>query len=444
MHVFRLYRFITHVEKDRVANSRPERSETEYVRLTYSDLSVHCPNVCLYNLWPSPDNGPNSMIVPESGVILAEDANDIDQWDPDCMMDMIVELIAAVVTLALDPPPPPVVDAKDGMEEVTMELDNPPLAVINDMDTTIEDTAVSQPVDDTIIESHDMEEHQSNKRRRVDNIDIQESKHCIVCGQLSWNGYQYVCMCDVREYCHYHERWEGPLYGIDICQTATMEIATNAMSSTPIDDNDADANIVEMDYASQIQVQALQIPADNNNPQFNRLLQQPLVLDSGSKPTVFRLMSTFTQYAPCSLTLTLRHTDQEMMCSQLEVHGVGHVGGLKRCLHVPESYHNLLSMSHYLSYYPKSLFICTTMCAYLLQTPYIVNTDYDLLHVVLMFCIVARFYTQFGLYVSHDNDFLYQRESDVPDIPHPFTDIVGAREYDNGPIINMLQSEVMG
>jgi hypothetical protein len=45
------------------------------------------------------------MIVPESGVILAEDANDIDQWNPDCMMDMIVELIAAVVTLALDSPP---------------------------------------------------------------------------------------------------------------------------------------------------------------------------------------------------------------------------------------------------------------------------------------------------------------------------------------------------
>jgi hypothetical protein len=166
------------------------------------------------------------------------------------MMDMIVELIAAVVTLALNPPPPPVVDAEDGMEKVTMELDNTPLAVIGDMDTTIKDTAVSQHVDDTIIEPHDMEEHQSIKRRRVDNIDIQEAKHCIVCRQLSWNGYQYVCMCDVRKYCHYHEIWEGPLYGIDICQTATMEIATNAMSSTPIDGNDAGANIVEINFAS--------------------------------------------------------------------------------------------------------------------------------------------------------------------------------------------------
>ena len=61
------------------------------------------------------------MIVPESGVILAEDANDIDPWDPDCMMDMIVELIAAVVTLAQDPPSVPVVDSQDDTEEVTME-----------------------------------------------------------------------------------------------------------------------------------------------------------------------------------------------------------------------------------------------------------------------------------------------------------------------------------
>jgi hypothetical protein len=90
------------------------------------------------------------MIVPESGVILDEDADDIDQWDHDCMIDMIVELIAAVVTLALEPPPVPVVDTQDDTEEVTMELDNPPLAVMHDMDTTIEDTAVSQPVDDTI------------------------------------------------------------------------------------------------------------------------------------------------------------------------------------------------------------------------------------------------------------------------------------------------------
>ena len=136
-------------------------------------------------------------------------------------------------------------------------------------------------------------------------------------------------------------------------------------------------------------MQAFPIPAGTNNPQFNRLFNQPLVLDSGSKPTVFRLMTAFTQYAPCSLTLTLRHTEQEMTCSQLAVHGVGHVGGLKRCLHVPESYYNLLSMSHYLRHYPKSLFICTTMCAYLLRTPYIVNTGYDLLHVVLMSRIVA-------------------------------------------------------
>ena len=151
MYVFCLYKFITYVEKDRVANARPERSETEYILSTYSDQSIHCPNVCLYNLWPSPDNGSNPMFVPESGVILAEDANDIDQWDPDCMMDMIVELIAAVVTLPLDPPPASVVDTQDDTEEVTMELGNPPLAVMHDMDTTIEDTAVSQPVDDTII-----------------------------------------------------------------------------------------------------------------------------------------------------------------------------------------------------------------------------------------------------------------------------------------------------
>jgi hypothetical protein len=110
-------------------------------------------------------------------------------------------------------------------------------------------------------------------------------------------------------------------------------IATNVMLSTPIDDNDADAdaNNAEMDYASQIQVQALQISADRNNLQFNGLFNQALELDSGSKPTVFRLMSTLTQFAPCSLTLTLRHIEQEMTCLQLAVHGVVHVEGLKRC-----------------------------------------------------------------------------------------------------------------
>ena len=109
--------------------------------------------------------------------------------------------------------------------------------------------------------------------------------------------------------------------------------------------------MVEIDYASNMRVQLYPIPADDKIPRFNRLLDQPLVLDAGSKPTVFRLMPIFTHYASCQLTLKLRHTEQEITGSQLELHGVGHVGSLKRCLHVPESYHNLLSMSHYLKYY---------------------------------------------------------------------------------------------
>jgi hypothetical protein len=203
---------------------------------------------------------------------------------------------------------------------------------------------------------------------------------------------------------------------------------------------EADANIVEIDYASNMRVQSSPIPADDRNPRFNRLLDQPLVLDAGSKPTVFRLMPTFTHYASCRLTLTLRHTEQEITGSQLEVHGVGHVGGLKRCLHVPESSHNLLSMSHYLKYYPKSLFICTNRSAYLLQTPNVVRTDVDLFEMVMMSRIVARFYFKCGLYVSHHNDFLYQRESDVPDTPYSYQDIAAVQEED-GPIINMMQSE---
>jgi hypothetical protein len=141
-------------------------------------------------------------------------------------------------------------------------------------------------------------------------------------------------------YCHHHERWEGPLYGIDLCQPV----------QTDMEDKNADANIVEMDYSSNMRVQSYPIPADDGNPRFNRLLDQPLVLDAGSKLTVFRLMPIFTHYASCRLTLTLRHTEQTITCFQLEVHGAGHVGGLKRCLYVPESYHNLLSMSHYLKH----------------------------------------------------------------------------------------------
>ena len=182
------------------------------------------------------------------------------------------------------------------------------------------------------------------------------------------------------------------------------------------------------------------ILADDRNPRFNRLLNQPLVLDAGSKPTVFRLMPTFTHYASCRLTLTLRLTEQEITGSQLEVHGVGHVGGLKRCLHVPESSHNLLSMSHYLKYYPKSLFICTNRIAYLLQTPNVVRTDVDLFEIVMMSRIVARFYFKCGLHVSQHNYVLYQRESDVPDTPYSYQDIAAVQEED-GPIINMMQSE---
>ena len=58
----------------------------------------------------------------------------------------------------------------------------------------------------------------------------------------------------------------------------------------------------------------------------------------------------------------------------------------------------------------------------------------------MMSRIVARFYFKCGLYVSHHNDFLYQRESDVPDTPYSYQDIAAVQEED-GPIINMMQSE---
>jgi hypothetical protein len=121
-------------------------------------------------------------------------------------------------------------------------------------------------------------------------------------------------------------------------------------------DLNEDANTVGMDYISTMRVQSYLIPPDNTNTYFSRLLKFLLVLDTGSKPTVFRMMQTFTQYAPCQVQLTLIQAAEETTFSTLNVSEVGNVGGLMRCLHVPESDHNLSSISHYMKNHPKLLF----------------------------------------------------------------------------------------
>jgi hypothetical protein len=135
----------------------------------HTDRSVHCPHVCLYNLWPAPDNGPYPMNVPVHGIIFAEDANEVDPWDPHCIIGMVVELLPAAVPLTIDPPSPPV-DVVDEAKEVTMKFDHPPIDVMPNSDMIPMDTVQHYELDD-IVDQSVVDDSQVTKKTRADDGD---------------------------------------------------------------------------------------------------------------------------------------------------------------------------------------------------------------------------------------------------------------------------------
>jgi hypothetical protein len=74
----------------------------------------------------------------------------------------------------------------------------------------------------------------------------------MTCGDISWNGLEYICLCDISMYCHHHERWVGSPYGVDLFQTVVMEGATTDGQHPQKEGNNEDPDIVEIQCACSI------------------------------------------------------------------------------------------------------------------------------------------------------------------------------------------------
>ena len=74
-----------------------------------------------------------------------------------------------------------------------------------------------------------------------------------------------------------------------------------------------------------------------------------------------------SHYNQCREPIPLQYELQSGERSSITIHGVGHIGPLKRCIHAPDIPVSIFSPVHYLHWYPDTAFLYTASMAYILD-----------------------------------------------------------------------------
>ena len=72
------------------------------------------------------------------------------------------------------------------------------------------------------------------------------------------------------------------------------------------------------------------------------------IMDTGSNHTGLKVRYVFTQFRQKFIELTILNNPTGLI-----VEGIGHVGALRRCLYIPSLTASLISLTHYLDYFPR-------------------------------------------------------------------------------------------
>ena len=117
------------------------------------------------------------------------------------------------------------------------------------------------------------------------------------------------------------------------------------------------ANVVFIPDATYRQLMTYPIGCDEISDDFTDNPKEPVIIDTGSKLGVFKGYLAFTHYHQCSEPIPLQYELQSGERSSISIHGVGHVGPLRRCVHAPDTYIYILSCALFTLVPRHSIFI---------------------------------------------------------------------------------------
>ena len=92
------------------------------------------------------------------------------------------------------------------------------------------------------------------------------------------------------------------------------------------------ANVVFIPDATYRQLMTYPICVDEICDDFLDNPRGPTIIETGSKLGVFKEYLAFTHYHPCRELIPLQYELQSGERSSITIHGVGHIGPLRRCI----------------------------------------------------------------------------------------------------------------
>jgi hypothetical protein len=141
--------------------------------------------------------------------------------------------------------------------------------------------------------------------------------------------------------------------------------ATQSKKILAPDGDDADCYIIHLPTALETQIRATVVNRRHMNNRFRIEENHYIKLDSSSDISVFKNILAFS---------VLRHEIQSIALGlivgdnrTLEMHGLGHVGPLRKCIWAPTQEMSILSQTHYQRWFPNTMFVQYCNKAYIIK-----------------------------------------------------------------------------
>ena len=188
--------------------------------------------------------------------------------------------------------------------------------------------------------------------------------------------------------------------------------------STAPDGGDADCYMIHIPTALETQIRATVVNRRHLNNRFRIEDNHYIKLDGGSDISVFKHIQAFgvLRYDRQSIPLGLTVGDNRI----LEMHGLGHVGPLRKCIWASNQEMSILSQTHYQRWFPNTVFV--QYC----NNAYIIRVDSPAANLLMMLHKlsnsgrkVASFACYQGSYIRQGYQFMYDRPDWARPTPRP-------------------------
>ena len=166
--------------------------------------------------------------------------------------------------------------------------------------------------------------------------------------------------------------------------------------------------MIHLPTALETQIQATVVNRRHLNNCFRIEDNHYIKLDGGSDISVFKNVQAFSvlRHDRQSIALGLTVGDNRI----LEMHGLGHVGPLRKCIRAPNQEMTILSQTHYQRWFPNTMFV--QYC----NKAYSIKVDSPAANLIMMLHElghsgrkVASFVCYQGSYIRQGYQFIYDR-----------------------------------